>query len=82
MTVDADQLHPPPSDGLVAADERRKIAGLDNVTSVLQSSPMLKKLPVRKMSFPTPFSVTTLWQGRKANQSPCGSRDTMNSLVN
>ena len=49
MTMDADQLHPPPGDGPVAtADERRNIAGLDNVMSVLQSSPLVKKLPARK----------------------------------
>ena len=47
--MDADQLHPPPGDGPVAtADERRNIAGLDNVMSVLQSSPLVKKLPARK----------------------------------
>ena len=40
MTMDADQLHPPPGDGPVAtADERRNIAGLDNVMNVLQLSP-------------------------------------------
>ena len=49
MTMDADQLHPPPGNGLVAtADERRNIAGLDNVMNVLQSSPLVKKLPARK----------------------------------
>ena len=49
MTVDADQLHPPPGDGPVAtADERRNVAGLDNVMNVLQSSPLVKKLPARK----------------------------------
>ena len=38
MTMDADQLHPPPGDGPVAtADERRNVAGLDNVMNVLQS---------------------------------------------
>ena len=48
MTMDAHQLHPPPGDGPVAtADERRNIAGLDNVMSVLQSSPSVKKLPAR-----------------------------------
>ena len=46
MSMDADQLHPPPGGGLVAtADERRNIADLDNVMSVLQSSPLVKKLP-------------------------------------
>ena len=35
MTVDADQLHPPPGDGPVGtADERRNIASLDNVMCV------------------------------------------------
>ena len=35
MTMDADQLHPPPGDSLVAtADERRNVAGLDNVMNV------------------------------------------------
>ena len=68
MTMDADQLHPPPGDGPVAtADERRNIAGLDNVMSVLQSSPLVKKLLSAKMSFSTPFSVTTLLQERNAN---------------
>ena len=44
--MDADQLHPPPGGGLVAtADERGNIADLDNVMSVLQSSPLVKKLP-------------------------------------
>ena len=42
-------LHPPPGDGPVAtADERRNVAGLDNVMSVLQSSPLVKKLLARK----------------------------------
>ena len=81
MTMDVDQLHPPPGDGLVAtADDRRNIAGLDSVMSVLQSSPLVKNLSARKNELP--FSVTTLWQEPKANQSPCGSCDTMNSLVN
>ena len=49
MTMDADQLHPPPGDGPAAtADERRNVAGLDNVMNVLQLSPLVKKLPVRK----------------------------------
>ena len=50
MTMDADQRHPPLGDGPVAtADERRNIAScLDNVMSVLQSSPLVKKLPARK----------------------------------
>ena len=83
MTMDADQLHPPPGDGPVAtADERRNIAGLDNVMNVLQASPLVKKLPARKNELLHAFSVMTLWQERKANQSPCGSCDTMNSLVN
>ena len=47
--MDADQLHPPSGDGPVAtADERRNIAGLDNVMSVSQTSPLVKKLPARK----------------------------------
>ena len=47
--MDADQLHPLPVDGPVAtADERRNIAGLDNVMSELQLSPLVKKLPARK----------------------------------
>ena len=38
-----------PGDGPVAtADERRNIAGLDNVMSVFQSSPLVKELPARK----------------------------------
>ena len=49
MTMDADQLHPPSGNGPVAtADDRRNIAGLDNVMSVLQMSPLVKKLPARK----------------------------------
>ena len=49
MTMDADQLHPPPGDGPVAtADERQNIAGLDNVMNVLQLSPLVKKLPALK----------------------------------
>ena len=49
MTMDAGQLHPLPRDGSVAtADERRNIAGLDDVTSVLQTSPFVKNLPARK----------------------------------
>ena len=49
MTMDVDQLHPPSGDGPVAtADERRNIASLDNVMSVLQMSPLVKKLPARK----------------------------------
>ena len=48
MTMDADQLHPPPGDGPAAtADERRNIAGLDNVMNVLQLSPLVIKLPAR-----------------------------------
>ena len=31
-----------------AADECRNIAGLDNVMNVLQTSPLVKKLPARK----------------------------------
>ena len=47
--MDADQLHPPSGDGPVAtADERRNIAGLDNDMNVLQTSPLVKKLPARK----------------------------------
>ena len=47
--MDADQLHPPPGDDPVAtADERRNIAGLDNVMTVLQLFPLVKKLPARK----------------------------------
>ena len=81
--MDADQLHPPPGDGLVAtAYERRNVAGLDNVMNVLQSSPMVKKLPARKNDLFHAFFVMTLWQERKANQSPCASCDTTNSLVN
>ena len=50
MTMGADQLHPPPADGPVATtDERRNIAGLDNVMSVLQASSLVKKLPARKI---------------------------------
>ena len=49
MTMEAEQLHPRPVDGSAAtADERRNIAVLDNVMSVLQRSPLVKKLPARK----------------------------------
>ena len=49
VTMDADQLHPLPGDGPVAtADERQNIAGLENVMSVLQSSPLVNKLLARK----------------------------------
>ena len=66
MTMDADQLHPPSGDGPVAtADERRNIASLDNVMSVLQMSPLVKKLPARKNELLHAFSETTLWQERK-----------------
>ena len=44
---DADQVHPPPGDGPVAtADERP-----DNIMNVLQTSPLVKKLPARKNEF-------------------------------
>ena len=47
--MDAAQLHPPAGESPVAtADERRNIAGLDDVMSVLQMSPLVKKLPARK----------------------------------
>ena len=84
MTINADQLHPPTGEGPAAsADERRNIASLDNVMNVLQSFPLVKKLPARKNeSFFTLFSETTLWQERTANQSPCGLCDTMNSWAN
>ena len=40
--MDTEQLHPPPGEGPVAsADERRNIAGLDNVTNVLEMSPLV-----------------------------------------
>ena len=49
MTMDADQLHPPPGDGPVAtANERRNIASLDNVMNVLQLSTLVKKLLARR----------------------------------
>ena len=49
MTMDAEQLHPPPGEGpLATADERRNIAGLDNVVNVLQTSPLVKKRPACK----------------------------------
>ena len=49
MTMDAGELHPPPGDGPVAtADGRRNVGGLDNVMNVLQSSPLVKKLPACK----------------------------------
>ena len=45
----AEQLHPPPGEGPVATTGgRRYIASLDNVMTVLQMSPLVKKLPVRK----------------------------------
>ena len=44
MTMDAEQLHPPPLEGPVAtAYEGRNIASLDYVTNVLQMSPLVKK---------------------------------------
>ena len=47
--MDAEQLHPPPGEGPVAtADERRNIAGLDNVVNVLHVFLLVKKLPARK----------------------------------
>ena len=47
--MDADQRHPPSGDGPVAnADKRRNVTGLDNVMSVLQTSPLVKKLAARK----------------------------------
>ena len=56
MTMDADQLHPLPGDGPVAtADERRKVAVLDNVMNVLQSSPLMKIFLPAKMNFSTLF---------------------------
>ena len=49
MTMDAEQLHPPPGEGPVAtADERRNIAGLRSVVNVLQMLPLVKKLPARE----------------------------------
>ena len=49
MTINAEQLQPPRGDGPVAtADERRNIARLDRVMSVLQTSLLVKKLPARK----------------------------------
>ena len=50
--MDAEQLHPPPGEGPVpTADERRNIAGLDNVMNALEMSPLVKKLPARKNDF-------------------------------
>ena len=47
--MDAEQLHPPLGEGpLATADERRNIAGLDDVTNVLQTSSLVKKRPARK----------------------------------
>ena len=44
MTMDAEQLHPLPGEGPVAtADARQNIASLDNVITVLQMSPLVKK---------------------------------------
>ena len=49
MTMDAEQLHPPPGEGPVAtADERRNIAGLDDVMNMLQMSLLVKKLLASK----------------------------------
>ena len=64
------------------ADERRNIADLDTCHECVEDVSLGKKsfLPA-KMNFTTPFSVMTLWQERKANQSPCGSCDTMNSCL-
>ena len=45
MTMDADQLHPPPGDGPVAtADERRNVAGLDNVMNVLSTLSLISRM--------------------------------------
>ena len=47
--MDAEQLHLPPGEGPVAtADERRNIAGHDNVVNVLHVFLLVKKLPARK----------------------------------
>ena len=43
---------------MATADERRNIAGLDNVMNVLEMSPLLKKLPARRMSSSTTSSET------------------------
>ena len=49
MTMDAEQLVPPPNEGPVAtADERPNVPGLDHVMNVLRLSPLVKKLPARK----------------------------------
>ena len=49
MTMDAEQLHPPPARAPVATvDERRNIASLDNVMDVFRLSPFVKKLLARK----------------------------------
>ena len=49
MTIDVEQLHPPPGECPVAtADERRNIARLDNVMIVLQLSPLVEKPPARE----------------------------------
>ena len=49
MTMEAEQLHPPSAMVLWRpTDERRNIAGIDNVMNVLQMSPLVKKLPARK----------------------------------
>ena len=82
MTMDADQLHPPPGDGPVAtADERPNVAGLDNVMNVLQSSPLVKKLPARENGLLHAFFRDDSL-ARTKREPPCGSCDTMNSLVN
>ena len=73
MTMDADQLHPPSGDGPVATgDERRNIAGLDNVMNVLQTSPLVKKLPARKNELLHAFFPRRLFgkNERRTNRVP------------
>ena len=48
MTMDADKLHPPPGDGPVATADGPETLPVDNVMRVLQTSPLVKKLPARK----------------------------------
>ena len=59
LEISSGELHPLPGDGPVGtADERRNIAGLDNVMNVLEMSPLVKKLPARRMSSSTTSSET------------------------
>ena len=82
MTMDFDQFHPPSGDGPVATtDERQNIGGLVNVMNLLQTSPLVKKLPARKNELLHAFFRDDPL-ARTKGESPCGSCDSMNSWAN